>query len=105
LLDISITSPIQNISNQLQGINRNQALNRGRLAQVRYNDKLNGVSNPRTISIYDSKGARVYRNAFTPGFPFGRMVVDLSKHAKGVYYIDLTDAAGVRLQSERVVVY
>ena len=73
--------------------------------QVRYNDKLNGVSNPRTISIYDSKGARVYRNAFTPGFPFGRMTVDLSKHAKGVYYIDLTDAAGVRLQSERVVVY
>jgi hypothetical protein len=39
LLDISITSPIQNINNQLHGISRNQALNRGRLSQVRYNDK------------------------------------------------------------------
>ena len=41
LFDISITtydSPIQSINNH-QGISRNQALNRGRLAQVRYNDK------------------------------------------------------------------
>jgi subtilisin-like proprotein convertase family protein len=78
--------------------------NRG-IFQVRYNDKLNGVSNPRTITVYDSKGARVYRSRFTPNFPFGKMEVNLSKEAKGVYYIDLTDAAGKRLQSERVVIF
>ena len=76
--------------------------NRG-VFQVRYNNKLTGVANPRFVNIYDSKGARVYRKAFTPANPFGRMDVDLRNAAKGVYYIDLTDAAGVRLQSERVV--
>jgi subtilisin-like proprotein convertase family protein len=76
--------------------------NRG-VFQVRYNNKLTGVANPRYVNIYDSKGARVYRKAFAPANPFGRMDVDLRNAAKGVYYIDLTDAAGVRLQSERVV--
>lgn len=78
--------------------------NRG-VFQVRYNNKLTGVANPRFVNIYDSKGARVYRKAFTPTFPYGRMDVNLNNAAKGVYYIDLTDAAGVRLQSERVVLY
>jgi hypothetical protein len=72
--------------------------------QVRYNDQLNGVSNPRSMNIYDSKGSRVYRKEFTPAFPFGRMDVDLRKFGKGVYMIDLCDAAGDRLQSGRVVV-
>jgi hypothetical protein len=39
LLDVSITSPIQNTANRAQGISRNQALNRGRLTQIRYNEK------------------------------------------------------------------
>jgi hypothetical protein len=73
--------------------------------QIRYNDKLNGVSNPRSIVIYDARGSRVYRKQFTPNFPFGRMDVDLRKYGKGVYFIDLLDAAGVRLKAGRVVVY
>ena len=73
--------------------------------QIRYNDKLNGVSNPRSIVIYDSRGSRVYRKQFTPNFPFGRMDVDLKSYGKGVYFIDLLDAAGVRLKAGRVVVY
>jgi subtilisin-like proprotein convertase family protein len=73
--------------------------------QIRYNDKLNGVSNPRSIVIYDARGSRVYRKQFTPNFPFGRMDVDLRQYGKGVYFIDLLDAAGVRLKAGRVVVY
>jgi len=72
--------------------------------QVRFNDQLNGVSNPRSMNIYDSKGSRVYRKEFTPAFPFGRMDMDLRKFGKGVYMIDLNDAAGDRLQTGRVVV-
>ncbi len=72
--------------------------------QVRFYDKLNGVSNPRFLTIYDSKGARVFRQQFNVS-GFGRMDVDLSKRAKGVYFIDLTDAAGNRLQTERVIVF
>ena len=72
--------------------------------QVRFYDKEVGVSNPRSINIYDSKGARVYRNAYTVA-GYGRMDVDLSSFGKGVYFIDLVDAAGNRLQSERVIVF
>ena len=72
--------------------------------QVRFYDKENGVSNPRFLNVYDSKGSRVLRQQFNVS-GFGRMDVDLSKNAKGVYFIDLTDAAGNRLQSERVIVF
>lgn len=44
LLDISITSPIQNIDNRSQGISRNQALNRGRMVNVRYLEKIRKYS-------------------------------------------------------------
>lgn len=73
--------------------------------QVRFNDKLNGQSALRFITVYDSKGARVYNRTFTVTVPFGKMEMDLSKQPKGVYFIDLTDASGNRLQSERVIVF
>lgn len=73
--------------------------------QVRFNDQVNGVSNARTLNVYDSKGSRVYSAQYTVTVPFGRMDVDLRRQSKGVYFIDLTDAAGRRLQTERVVIY
>jgi hypothetical protein len=73
--------------------------------QVRYFDKNQGPNNPKLLSIYDAKGARIYRKSFNTGsVPFGRMDVDLTRFGKGVYFIDLNDAAGNRLSSERVVV-
>ncbi len=73
--------------------------------QVRYFDKNQGPNNPKILSIYDAKGARVYRKSFNTGsVPFGRMDVDLTRFGKGVYFIDLNDAAGTRLAAERVVV-
>jgi hypothetical protein len=78
--------------------------NRG-LFQVRFNDQSKGVEGGRMITIYDSKGSRVYQQSFNVTVPFGRMDVDLSKKAKGVYHIELTDAAGVRLQTGRVVIF
>jgi hypothetical protein len=72
--------------------------------QVRFNDKLNGEGYPVSIIIYDSKGARVYRKQFDPGATFGRMDVDLRSFASGTYFVDLIDAAGVRLKTGRVVI-
>jgi len=73
--------------------------------QVRYFDKNQGPNNPKILSIYDSKGSRIYRKSFSTGsVPFGRMDVDLTRYGKGVYFIDLNDAGGNRLASERVVV-
>jgi len=73
--------------------------------QVRYNNKNDGVSNPRFVTIYDSKGARVYRKSFTVNAPFGKMDIDMRRFSKGVYFIELNGASGERLQSERVIVY
>lgn len=72
--------------------------------QVRFYDKEQGVASPRSLNIYDSKGARVYREDFNVS-GFGRMDVDISKFGKGVYFIDLVDAAGKRLQTERVIIF
>jgi hypothetical protein len=72
--------------------------------QVRYNDKLNGEGYPLSIVIYDSKGARVYRKSYAVAPTFGRMDVDLRHCASGVYFVDLLDAAGERLQTGRVVI-
>jgi hypothetical protein len=72
--------------------------------QVRFNDKFNGESYPLSITIYDGKGSRVYKQSFTPGTTFGRMDVILKNVGSGVYFVDLTDASGVRLQSGKVVI-
>jgi hypothetical protein len=72
--------------------------------QVRFNDKYNGESYPLSITIYDGKGSRVYKQSFTPGSTFGRMDVILKNVGSGVYFVDLTDASGVRLQSGKVVI-
>ena len=73
--------------------------------QVRYYDKNQGPNNPRIVSIYDGKGARVYRKSFNTGtIPFGRMDVDLTRFGKGVYFIEVNDNSGSRLAAERVVV-
>jgi hypothetical protein len=72
--------------------------------QVRFNDKYNGESYPLSITIYDAKGSRVYKQSFTPGTTFGRMDVILKNIGSGVYFVDLTDASGVRLQSGKVVI-
>lgn len=72
--------------------------------QVRFYDKLNGVSNPRGVVIYDSKGSRVFSKNFTVA-GYGRMDIDLRNQPKGVYIIDVVDAAGKRLQTGRVIVF
>ena len=72
--------------------------------QVRFYDKLNGVSNPRGVVIYDSKGSRVFSKNFTVA-GYGKMDIDLRNQPKGIYVIDVVDAAGKRLQTGRVIVF
>ncbi len=63
-----------------------------------------GNSLPRMLNIYDSKGARIYTATYPINTPYQSMQVDISKHGKGVYMIELTDRTGVRLKTDRVVV-
>jgi subtilisin-like proprotein convertase family protein len=73
--------------------------------QVRFNDKFKGVTKTRNVTIYDSKGARVYNQAFINVTGFNKMQVDLTGHPAGVYYIDVVDAAGRRLQTGSFVIF
>ncbi len=71
--------------------------------QISYNNKYSGVSNPRTINIYDAKGLKVYKKIYQINIPFGNMEVDLKGKAKGLYFIELTDAAERRLGSGKLL--
>jgi len=72
--------------------------------QIRYNSKMLGLGNPLNVIIYDAKGARVYRKTFFPSTPYGRMEIMMKNASSGVYFVDLTDGAGGRLASGKVVV-
>lgn len=72
--------------------------------QVRFNDKLNGVTPVRTITVYDATGKRVYKQTFTVNRPFEKMDINLTKLSSGIYFVDLTDASGNRLKSGKVVI-
>ncbi len=72
--------------------------------QIRYDSKQIGLGNPLNVIIYDAKGARVYRKTFFPATPYGRMDINIKNVSGGVYFVDLTDGAGSRLASGKVVV-
>lgn len=57
-----------------------------------------------SLSVYDSKGALVFRQVFTINTPYQRMDIDMRKQAKGVYQVVLHDRSGKRLASEGVVI-
>jgi len=70
---------------------------------VSYTDSINGVSNLRAITVYDSKGARVYQQSVTVSTPAEKMPIDLTRQPRGVYILELTDASGKRLQTARLI--
>ena len=57
-----------------------------------------------TLTIYDAKGAYVYREAYTVNVPYQRMDVDMRKFGKGVYQVVVSDRSGKRLASGGVVI-
>ena len=70
---------------------------------VRYNPTHNNVK-PRGINIYDALGKRILTQSYTLGAPFAPMVVDLSNHGTGVYWVEVVDIDGNRLAMGRVEV-
>jgi hypothetical protein len=71
--------------------------------QVRYYS-VAGNALPRTLTIYDSKGDRVYTKYYTIGMPYGRMDVDMRAYGKGLYWVEIGDLNGNRLTMCRVVI-
>ena len=59
---------------------------------------------PRTLMIYDSKGALVLNKTYTVAKPYDRMEVDFKTFGKGVYLINLLDLTGKRIASGKVLI-
>ena len=74
---------------------------------ISYTDKLNGVSSPCFMTVYDEKGARVFTKTFPPslGGTTALMTVDMSRFPSGVYHVEVSDAGKVRLQTGKFVIY
>jgi large repetitive protein len=68
---------------------------------VAYN---NGAANlgARTLNVYDALGQNIFSESYSVNVPYGNMKVDISKHAKGHYYVVLRDSNGQILGSAAV---
>jgi hypothetical protein len=71
--------------------------------EVRYYNR-GGAAHTRTLSIYDSKGAQVFKQQYALTGVYAKMAVNMVGAGAGVYFIDLTDAAGKRIATGKVVI-
>ncbi len=67
-----------------------------------YNNSGSGTS--RTVTVYDSKGAKVYGAKFPITGPYTLLEIDLRPAQQGVYYVIVGDANGKRLADGKVLV-
>ena len=72
--------------------------------QVRFFNQLGSSPFPRTVSVFDSKGTRVYTRSYPITSSYTRLDVDLKNQAKGIYTVELTDSRGNRIKTGRVLV-
>ena len=64
--------------------------NNGQFSVSYYNS--GGGSTNRTVTVYDSKGARVYYQQFAIGGPYTILGINLGAAQRGVYYVVVGDA-------------
>lgn len=71
--------------------------------QVRYQSDIN-TPVKRTLSVFNNYGNRILTKTFTQTIPYQKINVDVRANGKGIYWIELRDATGKRLEMKRVVV-
>lgn len=74
--------------------------NDGRFTVSYYNN--GGNSTQRRITIFDSKGGKVYDKQFSVTGAYTLLPIDLSNGSRGIYYVLVGDAAGNRLVDGKV---
>jgi len=72
--------------------------------QVRYYS-VKGNQLARSLTVFDSKGSKVYSALIPINRPYGRMDVDLRNIGAGIYTVELSDANGKRINTGSVVVF
>jgi len=76
--------------------------NNGQFTVAYYN--LGGGTTKQTVTIYSSKGEKVYNNEFPVTQAYQLLKVDLRRHGAGVYYVVLSDANGKVIKRGEVLV-
>ena len=71
--------------------------------QVRYFSDVNNVL-PRTLTVLDAKGDRVFTKMYPINSPYTRMDVDMRAYGKGIYWVEIGDINNNRLSMCRVVI-
>ena len=72
--------------------------------QVRYYSAMGNTGLPRTLTVFDGKGDRVFSQNYSIGQPYDRMDVDMRKYGKGLYWVEVSDMNGNRLTMCRIVI-
>lgn len=76
--------------------------NNGRFMVSYYNS--NGGNTRQSVTVYDSKGARVYVKTFTFSGPYDLHDIDIRGKARGVYFIVVGDANGKKIIDGKVLI-
>lgn len=76
--------------------------NDGRFTVSYYNN--GGASTGRTVTVYDSKGGKVYNAKFQVAGSYTLLAIDLQPALTGIYYVVVGDARGKKLAEGKVMV-
>ena len=74
--------------------------NDGRFTVSYYNN--GGSSTKRKIAIFDSKGANVYNAEFAIAGPYTLLNINMERGSRGIYYVVVGDATGIKLADGKV---
>ncbi len=61
-----------------------------------------GNTTPKTISVYDAKGAKVFSQSYTAAAGYDKLMVDIRNRSKGLYLLVLSDNNGKRLATVKI---
>jgi hypothetical protein len=98
----SCTSAIQNIKDSVSNkFFIFPSPNDGQFTVSYYNT--GGGSTSRTVTVYDSKGAKVYNAKFAISGPYTLMSIDIRRAQAGIYYVVLGDVTGNKIAEGKVM--
>jgi hypothetical protein len=63
-----------------------------------------GVNTQRTITIFDSHGAKVYTGSFAVSSPYELLSIDMKIPARGIYYVVVGNSSGKKLAEGKLLI-
>ncbi len=104
--DGSICTNLSNIVDLTADVSSNLFIfpspNNGSFTVSYYNS--NGTNSSRMVTVYNSKGAKVYHAKFNVSGPYTLTSIDISPAAAGIYIVVIGDATGKKLKEGKVLI-